>query len=121
MRYEAYTAYQADFNLEVSMGCRPLMAMVVDHMPTIMQPSTEMWPEEEEIPKQAQEDSDWVNISSHSLREHPRTSLFGDLGTQKTQTHKRLKAHSVRPSKERSLTEPDANTRGDKRPRAIWP
>ena len=57
-RYAAYTAYRADFDLQVSMGRRPLMAMVVYHMPTIMQPSTEMWSEDGNIPMEEEEDSD---------------------------------------------------------------
>ena len=118
MRYEAYTPYQADFDLQVSMGRRPLMAMVVYHMPTIMQPSTEMLPEDEEIHMEEEEDSDWVNISSHSFQIGRHTRLFGDVGTQETQTHKRLRAHSVTRSKKQSLTEPDADTRGDKPLRA---
>ena len=112
---------QADFNLQVSMGRRPLITMVVYHMPTIIQPCTEMWPEEEEIPMKGEEVSDWVNTSSHSLQERPRPRLFVDVETQETQTHKRPKAHSVTPSKKQSLTEPDASTRGDKQLRAIWP
>ena len=91
MRYEAYTAYRADFDLQVSMGRRPLMAMVVYHMPTIMQPSKEMWPDDGNIPMEEEEDSDWVNISPHSFQKGRRTRLFGDVETQQTQTQKRLK------------------------------
>ena len=115
MRYEAYAAYRADFDLQVSMGRWPLMAMVVYHMPTIMQTSTEMWPEEGNIPMEEEEDSDWVNIFSPSFPKGRCTRLFGDVGTQETQTHKRLRAHSVTPSKKRLLTEPGGDTRGDKR------
>ena len=60
-------------------------------------------------------DSDWVNISPHSFQKGRRTRLFGDVETHETQTHKRLKAHSVTPSKKRLLTEPGVDTRGDKR------
>ena len=118
MRYEAYAAYRADFDLQVSMGLRALMAMVVYHMPTmptIMQPSTEMWPEDGTIPMEGEEDSDWIKIPSHSFQKGRRTRLFGDVETQETQTHKRLKAHSVTPSKKRLLTETGEDTRGDKR------
>ena len=69
MRYEAYAAYRADFDLQVSKGRRPIMAKVVYHMPTIMQPSTEMWPEDGKIPMEEEENSDLVNISPHSPTE----------------------------------------------------
>ena len=115
MRYEAYAAYRADFHLRVSMARWPLMAMVVYHTPTIMQPSTEMWPDGGNIPMEEEEDSTRVNISPHSFQKGRRTRLFGDLETQETQTHKRLKAHSVTPSNQRLLTEPGVDTRGDKR------
>ena len=117
MRYGAYAAYRADFDLQVSMGRRPLMAMVVYHMPTIMQPSPDMWSEDGNIPMGEEEDSDWVKISSHSPGKGRRTRLFGDVETQETQTQKRPKAHSATLSKKRLSTGTGADTRGDKRPR----
>ena len=103
MRYTAYAAYQADFHLQVSMGRWPLMAMVVYHMPTIMQPSTEDgWSEDGNIPMEEEEDSDWVKITSHSPGKGRRKRLFGDVETQETQTHKRPKAYSATLSKTRS-------------------